>query len=707
MPARRRERVLRRQPVLEVGEQFGELRREVVGHHLAAVALQREGGDAVGPGSPADREIDAVREQPGEEAEALRHLERAVVREHHAAAADTDGGGRRGDRTDQHLRAGTGEHRAAVVLGDPVAVVAERVGGDREIDRVAQRLGAGRALRHRRLVEHAEGEGGAHRLSLDTLPGALRDPATDAAKCDGYRGARRTMRAVRRLFERFAARVALAATLAAAWAGAAVLAHAAVAPALLLTYISGYGTSHPMVVVSQVDGAVPRALVPASSALLSPDGTEVAVISPSSSTLSVYGSAGGDPQVLVRNSTSFMQLLAWSPDSKLLLVAVGRTRGQLMVFDVTTGASTPVANGVFEGASFEPGGTDDIVYSLANANGAFNLFITTPTGTPTRQLTHDDRSEFPVWGRTGIVYSRLMPAAEGRHADPAAVADPPRRRGHAPADRHHQRAREVHGPDADRILGQRRAPARQPRRPEPQLVRGLRARPQPPAKHAPRSHRADNGTTIGDAISGNGELVLATKGSLSDQAALSIEEIQLGRRQADRARQERRYAELEPAERRRGAQASGQRPGAVEDAPRPLLGVARARRPRRRRGRASRSASSRCRRRSGAEPPTSEVGVPNAIAIDAGEHGERGDPVTREAQQRREPRGRGGHRADASRGARRARGARARAGPLRTWGRERFGSCDAMPRGYTRAAAGRARAQPSAEKSRPSRRRRA
>ena len=49
-----------------------------------------------------------------------------------------------------------GEHRPAVVLGHPVAVVAELVGEPREVDRVAQRVGAGRALGDRRLVEDGE-----------------------------------------------------------------------------------------------------------------------------------------------------------------------------------------------------------------------------------------------------------------------------------------------------------------------------------------------------------------------------------------------------------------------------------------------------------------------------------------------------------------------------------------------------------------------
>ena len=68
--------------------------------------------------------------------------------------------GRRRDRADEHLRGRAGERRAAVVLGHPVAVEAERVAQPGEVDRVAQRVRAGRALGHRRLVEHAEPHAG-------------------------------------------------------------------------------------------------------------------------------------------------------------------------------------------------------------------------------------------------------------------------------------------------------------------------------------------------------------------------------------------------------------------------------------------------------------------------------------------------------------------------------------------------------------------
>jgi hypothetical protein len=71
--------------VVEVGEQLGELLREVVGGGLAAVALQREGRHRVRAGGASDAEVDPPGEQPGEQAEGLGDLERAVMREHHAA----------------------------------------------------------------------------------------------------------------------------------------------------------------------------------------------------------------------------------------------------------------------------------------------------------------------------------------------------------------------------------------------------------------------------------------------------------------------------------------------------------------------------------------------------------------------------------------------------------------------------------------------
>jgi hypothetical protein len=290
----------------------------------------------------------------------------------------------------------------------------------------------------------------------------------------------------------------------------------------MLAYISGVGTSKQQVVVSNVDGSSPKPLGLATSALMSPDGTHVAAIyTTSSSTLSVYPSAGGSAPVLAKNQP-FMQLLSWSPDSKLLLVAVGTTHVQLVVFNALSGTSTKIATGVFKGASFEPGSADSIVYALAN-NYGFNLFVATPNGTPLRQLTHDNRSEFPVWGHNGIVFSRVTPDGKGASAlqlwfvkpgggglrQLTSVSVHAKYTGLTPialsSNGQHVLANLV-GPN----LNWHEA-----------YVVDL-SKP----KSAPRDLTGqNNGNTTGDAISTNGALVLATKGNSADQAALSIEEI--------------------------------------------------------------------------------------------------------------------------------------------------------------------------------------
>ena len=151
-----RERMVGRERVLEVAEQLGELLGEVVGRGLAAIALERVRRHRVGARRAAQPEVDPAGMETGEEAEPLGDLQRAVVREHHAAAADADPLGGRRDRPDQHLGRRAREHRAAVVLGDPVAVVSQAVGVAGEVERVGERVRSGRARGDRGLVEHAE-----------------------------------------------------------------------------------------------------------------------------------------------------------------------------------------------------------------------------------------------------------------------------------------------------------------------------------------------------------------------------------------------------------------------------------------------------------------------------------------------------------------------------------------------------------------------
>jgi hypothetical protein len=339
------------------------------------------------------------------------------------------------------------------------------------------------------------------------------------------------MRAVRRLRERAAARRALAATLVVAFACSAAATTSA-SPLPLLTYIVGYGTSKQQVVVANIDGGEPLTLGNASAAMLSPDGSQVAALdTAATSTLRVYASAGGVARTLF-STHSFMQILGWSPDSKLLLVAVGTTRSQLLSLDVATAIHTTVATGVLKGASFEPGTSNAIVYSLGGSSDkGFNLFVTTPAGTPTRQLTRDGRSEFPVWGDRGIVYSRATPLPHSGASQPKGGTPAPLQLWFIrPGGTGMRQLTDVKMPkpnftgltpigfsaDGQHLLANLVGPNWY----EAYVLDLSHAKP------ALRDLTGQfNGGTIGDAISASGALILATKGSLSDQAALSIEEI--------------------------------------------------------------------------------------------------------------------------------------------------------------------------------------
>ena len=115
---------------------------------LAAVepAAQRIRGGAVGAGRAAEPEIDPAGKQRLQHLEALGDHQRRMVRQHHAAGADADMLGHRGDLPDHDIGRGARHRREIVMLGEPIADIAEAIGMARQIDAVAQRrgrLGAG------------------------------------------------------------------------------------------------------------------------------------------------------------------------------------------------------------------------------------------------------------------------------------------------------------------------------------------------------------------------------------------------------------------------------------------------------------------------------------------------------------------------------------------------------------------------------------
>ena len=292
----------------------------------------------------------------------------------------------------------------------------------------------------------------------------------------------------------------------------------------MLTYITGLGTSRPAsVVVAGIDGRSRTTLGPANSALLRPDGAQIAAIKKSSATswsLLLYSSGAVGAATVLYTDEKSMQLLAWSEDSRYLLVAVGATAaGGLWVFDTATQTNKKIAAGALYGASFDPGGSGRVVYARAVHSGV-DLYTTSATGTGTHRLTSTGNSEYPVWGPNGVAYARattskgsaspqfqlwlMKPGATNTQLTNIAI--PQGLWGLTPV---------AFSASGTRLLanfvGQNTTEA---------YVLDLSA-----AKPQPRDLTGAGNGTIGDAISQRGDLILVTKGKTENQAADSVETV--------------------------------------------------------------------------------------------------------------------------------------------------------------------------------------
>ncbi len=184
--------------------------------------------------------------------------------------------------------------------------------------------------------------------------------------------------------------------------------------------------------------------------------------------------------------------LAFSPDSKTIAALRGPELGKrkLVLIDVASGTQTVVASGYFGGFSFSPDGTE-LVYSKAGSEKypprsdvyRFEIPIgesvrVRPSGPPhpRPQLAQD-----PLWGPTGkIVFVKLLDAKQRKYGpkNELYLMNPDgkqvKRLTHTKVDPLLQ------GLYADRVVGQRPAPAGRVRRPGHDL-RGHRqpARPAP------------------------------------------------------------------------------------------------------------------------------------------------------------------------------------------------------------------------------------
>ncbi len=191
----------------------------------------------------------------------------------------------------------------------------------------------------------------------------------------------------------------------------------AIATAAQLTYIAAAASTSatPQVVLARANGAGPRSLGPASTAVLSPDGVYVAAVGPgrgapaSGSSLVLYSVGAKKPMRTLRISAAQLTILGWAPDDGWIAV----TDGNSLVAVPLHGKARALTTGTIAGASFAPHPPDRLVFAQAttlNAGAPVNLFSVTMAGGAPKQLTQDGLSEYPLWGPHGIVYSHEQSA---------------------------------------------------------------------------------------------------------------------------------------------------------------------------------------------------------------------------------------------------------------------------------------------------------
>jgi hypothetical protein len=183
-------------------------------------------------------------------------------------------------------------------------------------------------------------------------------------------------------------------------------------PPVRIAFIKGTATTEPSVWVANGSGGGQHKLGAGEQPLISPNGALVAAEEfTKGPQLRVYRVSGGHRN-LFNTGKYTVAVLAWSPNSRDLAVAVtsdstNAAGSYLAVVNTSSWKVTKVANGYVSGASFSPSGTE-IVYSKWRIAYTFNanLYTVKVNGSGRKQITFNDGSLDPVWGRKGIVFSR-------------------------------------------------------------------------------------------------------------------------------------------------------------------------------------------------------------------------------------------------------------------------------------------------------------
>lgn len=135
--------------------QFRYIAREII-DIAAHMATQGAHGRLIAARRAAKAEVDPPGVKGVQGAELLSYHQWRVVRQHHAAGPEMQGGGVGGEIANQHRGRCAGNADHIMVLRQPVAMIAARFGQPGEIQRVGKGFFGRRSLRDRRQIEHRE-----------------------------------------------------------------------------------------------------------------------------------------------------------------------------------------------------------------------------------------------------------------------------------------------------------------------------------------------------------------------------------------------------------------------------------------------------------------------------------------------------------------------------------------------------------------------
>ena len=203
----------------------------------------------------------------------------------------------------------------------------------------------------------------------------------------------------------------------------AVVAISAAPADALLVYDSG--TASPSVWAANDDGSGARRLASGSYPKLSPDGRQVAYLVTAKRgsfrpDLMVIPSDGSQPARLLAAGWRDPSTFSWSPDSQKIVTVTGPELGRkrLTLIDVSDGDQTTITHGFFFGVSFAPDG-GEIVYARSRTDRypyGSDVYSVPSAGGRSFPITHDHRSQYPLWGPNGtIAFVKLVDAKRRRY----------------------------------------------------------------------------------------------------------------------------------------------------------------------------------------------------------------------------------------------------------------------------------------------------